>query len=117
MALSLYRLREAKMARLVPRDGHVKETNIKGQSGVTRYRADKSGLYEVTNKTHIKALKDQGFVEASLNAYNPGDRQRGYTCTQCGFGSWFRKCSRCGHEYESTPSTDGDIEYDNTSGN
>ena len=52
------------MARLVPRDGYVKETNIKSQSGVRRYKADKSGLYEVSNANDIRALKDQGFVEA-----------------------------------------------------
>lgn len=103
------------MARLVPRDGFVKETNVKSQSGVRRYKADKSGLYEVNNASDIRALKDQGFTEASLNTYQPGDRQRGYTCTQCGFGSWFRKCSRCGHTDESTPRTDGDIEYDDSS--
>jgi len=22
----------------------------------------------------------------------------GYTCLECGFGTWFRKCSRCGYE-------------------
>ena len=105
------------MARLIPRDGFVKETNIKSQSGVRRYKADKSGLYEVTNKNDIQALKDQGFTEASLNAYNPGDVSRGYTCTQCGFGSWFKLCSRCGHINDSAPNTDGDIEYGNDGSN
>jgi hypothetical protein len=103
------------MARLVPRDGYVKETNVKSQSGVRRYKADKSGMYEVSNASDIKALKSQGFIEASLNAYNPGDISRGYTCTQCGFGSWFKLCSRCGHINDSAPNKDGDIEYDNTS--
>ena len=100
------------MARLVPRDGYVKETNIKSQSGVRRYKADKSGLYEVSNANDIRALKDQGFVEASLNAYNSGDGQRGYNCTQCGFGSWFKKCSRCGHTFESELETDGELNGD-----
>jgi hypothetical protein len=105
------------MARLVPRDGYVKETNIKSQSGVRRYKADKSGMYEVSNPGDIKALKSQGFVEENLSRPSAGNSARGYTCTQCGFGSWFRKCSRCGSVNESTPRTDGDIEYDNTSGN
>lgn len=105
------------MARLVPRDGYVKETNIKSQSGVRRYKADKGGMYEVSNPKDIAALKSQGFVEENLSRHTPGDAQRGYTCTQCGFGSWFRKCSRCGHTYESAPRTDGEIEYDNTSNN
>jgi len=96
------------MARLTPRDGFVKETDIKSQSGRTRYRADRSGLYSVENPKHIKALKAEGFTEENLARYEQGDAQRGYTCTQCGFGSWFRLCSRCGHEYDSTPKTDGD---------
>ena len=102
------------MARLIPRDGYVKETNIKTQSGVTRYRATKSGLYEVSDAGHIKALKDQGFTEENLSRQSPGDGQRGYTCTQCGFGSWFKKCSRCGNEAELVLGKDGDVEYGNS---
>ena len=99
------------MARLVPRDGFVKETNIKSQSGVRRYKADKAGMYTVSNPRDIQALKDQGFTEENLARHSAGDSARGYTCTQCGFGSWFGKCSRCGETNESTPRTDGDIEY------
>ena len=105
------------MARLVPRDGFVKETNIKSQSGVRRYKADKGGMYEVSNPSDIAALKNQGFVEENLARHSAGDSARGYNCSQCGFGSWFRKCSRCGHTSESTPRTDGDIEYGNDGNN
>jgi DNA-directed RNA polymerase subunit RPC12/RpoP len=96
------------MARLVPRDGYVKQTEINSQSGKVTYRADSQGMYKVEDPKHIKALKSEGFTEEALTKYSPGDTGRGYTCTQCGFGSWFRKCSRCGHEYDSTPQTDGD---------
>jgi DNA-directed RNA polymerase subunit RPC12/RpoP len=96
------------MARLVPRDGFVKETNIKTQAGVARYKADRAGLYSVNDPGHIRALKAEGFVEENLARFSAGDTERGYTCTECGFGSWFRKCSRCGHEYDATPRTDGD---------
>ena len=103
------------MARLVPRDGFVKETNIKSQSGVRRYKADSAGMYEVSNPRDIQALKSQGFVEENLARHSAGDSARGYNCSQCGFGSWFRQCSRCGHIYESAPRTDGEIEYGDTS--
>jgi hypothetical protein len=102
------------MARLVPRDGYVKQTDINSQAGVTRYTAGRDGLYKVENPTHIKALKAEGFTEEALTKYTPGDRDRGYTCAECGFGSWFRKCSKCGHVDESTPPTDGEIEYGNS---
>jgi len=95
------------MAKLTPRDGYVKTTDINSQSGVKTYRAGSDGRYEVNNPAHIKALKAEGFTEANLALYESGDGERGYTCTECGFGSWFRKCSRCGHE-SSAPKTDGD---------
>jgi len=96
------------MARLVPRDGFAKEVEINRQSGAKVLRADRSGLYSVENPKDIKALKAEGFTESNLALYQEGDVNRGYTCTQCGFGSWFRRCSRCGSEYESAPRTDGD---------
>jgi DNA-directed RNA polymerase subunit RPC12/RpoP len=104
------------MARLVPRDGYVKQTEINSQSGKVTYSADRQGLYSVDNPNHIRALKAEGFIEESLNPYTPGDTGRGYTCTQCGFGSWFRKCSRCGNETPD-PQTDGEIEYGDSGNN
>lgn len=101
------------MTRLVGPDGYVKQTDIKSQSGTVRYKAGKNGLYKVENPTHVAALKAQGFSEETLAKYSPGDTGRGYNCTECGFGSWFRKCSRCGHE-SAEIKTDGDIEYDNS---
>ena len=95
------------MARLVPRDGFVKETNVKSQSGIRRCQAGKDGMYNVSNASDIKALKKEGFTEASLSTYTTGDSDRGYTCTECGFGSWFKLCSRCGHD-QADPKTDGD---------
>lgn len=91
------------MTKLVGRDRHVKAVDVAGRS----YYADRKGTYEVTDKNAIAALKREGFSEASLLGVtdNVG---LGFTCNECGFGSWFRKCSRCGHENESTPRTDGE---------
>jgi len=96
------------MARLTPRDGFVKEVTLNRQSGKKLIRADKSGMYSVDNPKDIKALKAEGFTESALNPFEQGDTTRGYTCLECGFGSWFRKCSRCGSEYPSEPLKDGD---------
>ena len=95
------------MSKLTPRDGFVSSTEINSQRGKTVYRVDKTGKYNVDNPAHVKALKSQGFTESNLAVFTTGDTQRGYTCTACGFGSWFVKCSRCGHESDAIK-TDGD---------
>lgn len=91
------------MGRYVAPDKGVKETVIGGKT----YRPDKGGIYNVDSPRHARAMKAEGYFEASLNPYAEGDRKRGFTCVQCGFDGWFRKCGRCGHEDE-TPKTDGD---------
>ena len=61
-------------------------------------RADKKGFYEVTNKNDAKALKESGFVEASL--MGPSSGIGGYLCPKCGFNGWFRTCGKCGTTQE-----------------
>ena len=93
------------MTKFVAPDRGVKETVIGGKS----YFADgRSGLYNVENPAHAKAMKAEGFFEASL--LGAVTREIGYTCTECGFGSFFRKCSRCGHEQsaDNNPPRDGE---------
>jgi hypothetical protein len=89
--------------RMVAPDKRVAETEIGG----TTYRPNRGGIYEVSNRNHIEAMKAEGFFEASLNPIGKGDGAKGFTCVECGFGSWFRKCSRCGHE-NGTPARDGE---------
>jgi hypothetical protein len=96
------------MARLVPRDGFAKEIDIKRQSGTKRLRADRNGLFSVENPKDIKALKAEGFTEGNLALHTDGDTQRGYNCVNCGFGSWFKLCSRCGHNNDNGTPKDGD---------
>jgi len=90
------------MARIVAPDRGVKETTI----GNKTYGVNRQGIYNVENASHIRAMKAEGFFEASLMGptTNAG---AGFTCVECGFGSWFRKCSRCGHE-NGTPDRDGE---------
>ena len=92
------------MSKMVAPDRGVKETVIGGKS----YYSDRSGLYNVTNPAHKKAMKAEGFFEASLMGATTNGEQLGYTCSACGFGSWFRKCSRCGCENTSNPPRDGE---------
>ena len=83
------------MAKYVAPDKGVRETTI----GNKTYRPDKGGLYNVENPAHAKAMKSEGYFEASLMGPTTNGGL-GYTCTECGFGSWFMKCGRCGHENE-----------------
>lgn len=92
------------MARYVAPDRGVRETVI----GEKTYLPDKGGIYNVESAAHGRAMKAEGFFEAALNPYDKKDGERGYTCVECGFGSWFLKCSRCGHENTKEIKKDGD---------
>ena len=86
------------MGRYVAPDRGVKETVIGGR----KYNPDKSGIYNVENKAHQKAFKAEGFFEAALNPISSQDSKRGFSCVECGFEGWFRKCGRCGYESQET---------------
>jgi hypothetical protein len=59
-----------------------------------RYRA-KDGIYDMPLYDAQAAMKI-GATQPSLSGITrPG---LGYRCGSCGFGSYFRKCSRCGAE-------------------
>ena len=91
------------MSRYVAPDRGVKETVI----GNTTYRPDSGGIYNVESPSHARAMKAEGYFEASLNPHSKGDNKRGFTCVQCGFNGWFRKCGRCGIESNDI-ATDGE---------
>lgn len=93
------------MARIIPPQG-MKELEVKTRRGTKVIRAGKDGLFNVENPRLAKKLKEEGLGEAGLNGYATSG---GYPCTSCGFGSWFKKCSRCGQLNER-------IEMDSSSG-
>lgn len=72
-------------------DGAVRGIEVEGaRTGTT---ATYSGpIVEVTNRHHERALRELGAFPANI-----GGRPRGgYRCADCGFGSFFTTCSRCG---------------------
>lgn len=83
------------MARLIPSDRGAREVVIRTERRATKYKSH-NGVYEVDNPNHAAQMKSEGFIEASLSGTAASGG--GYPCGNCGFGSWFRKCSRCGHE-------------------
>jgi hypothetical protein len=91
------------VGRLLASDGGVKGVDITTERGVRSYNPDKKGVITVDNPTHAKRLKAEGFFEASLMGPTVGGESLGYTCIECGFGSWFALCSRCGHNNSTTP--------------
>jgi hypothetical protein len=58
-----------------------------------RRYTSRDGIYSVVD-SDVAALKNEGFTEKSLTGTT--ERGAGRVCTQCGFGSWFVTCSRCG---------------------
>jgi hypothetical protein len=90
------------MGRWVAPDKGVRETVV----GAYTYRPDKKGIYHVDSPSAEKAMKAEGFFEASLMGPTT-DGTKGFTCVECGFGSWFAKCSKCGHNNAKDTPTDG----------
>ena len=95
------------MSRLIASDGGVRGVDITTERGVYKYNPDRKGVINVENPNHARQLKAEGFFEASLMGPATNGAALGFTCIECGFGSWFRKCSRCGHE-NGTPERDGE---------
>ena len=85
------------MSKLVGPKG-LRGVDVQTTRGVRKYNQNKKGIIEVNNSKDAKALKSEGFFEASLMGPTTNSANIGFTCTQCGFGSWFMKCGRCGHE-------------------
>jgi len=54
---------------------------------------DKDGFYVPQSKADEKALQQSGFAKASASGVAV---VKGYDCSNCGFGSFFAKCSKCG---------------------
>ena len=84
----------------------MRELSVTTSRGERVLKAGKDGLFNVTDPKLVKKLKQEGLGEASLGGI---PRAEGYTCTACGFGSWFKKCSRCNV-------VNGEIEMDGSNG-
>ena len=56
----------------------------------------KDGLFEVNDPKLQRKLKQEGLGVASASGVLENPSQVGYTCSKCGFGSFFKKCGKCG---------------------
>ena len=84
--------------RYIAPDNGVKQVSIEGaRTGIQEtINRDKKGFFVADSSRQAKALKAEGFIEASLNGVAAAGS--GYICTDCGFGAWFKICGRCGAE-------------------
>ena len=86
------------MTRLIASDKGLRGVDVGTKNGQKiKLNPNKQGVFEVNNPKLVRQLKKEGFFEASLMGTSK-NKNIGYTCLECGFGSWFRKCSRCGYE-------------------
>jgi hypothetical protein len=96
------------MSKLIAPDKGVRGIDIGAKNGKTvKVNPNKQGVYEISNPKLANKLKSEGFFEASLMGATTNSANLGYNCSQCGFGSWFAKCSRCGTN-NSTIARDGE---------
>ena len=82
------------MARLLsPDDACV---SVKVPSGRSRGAQYDGTTIDVTDRSHIQALRQAGYTVGA--AAGVPVRGGGFTCGNCSFQSYFRRCSRCGTE-------------------
>lgn len=84
--------------RFIAPDNGVKAVSVEGlRTGTTQnIKRDAKGFFNAETSGQAKALKSEGFIEASLSGVTSSSA--GYICNACGFNGWFKKCGRCESE-------------------
>ncbi|WP_030237900.1 hypothetical protein [Streptomyces sp. NRRL S-350] len=84
------------MARLCLPDSAVRGVDIKGArlGFTTSYTPGRDGTVTVDNPAHEKALRQLGAFAANLGG--AVRHSSGYRCANCGHGSYFARCGKCG---------------------
>jgi hypothetical protein len=80
------------MAKVIGPKG-MRELSVTTRHGERVLKAGKDGLFEVNNPKLLRQLKKEGLGEASASGVTNAS---GFPCKNCGFGSFFKKCSKCG---------------------
>lgn len=71
----------------------MRELSVQTSRGEKVLKAGKDGLFEVNNPKLAKKLKAEGLGVASTGGVA---HTNGFPCKKCGFGSFFKKCGKCG---------------------
>lgn len=69
-------------------------TDSKGRKHVLNQSKD--GTFNVSDPKLSKKLKQEGLGVAGVATPLDNPNAVGFTCSKCGFGSFFKKCSKCG---------------------
>jgi hypothetical protein len=76
--------------KVVPQAANCREIEVGGRI----YKRRKGGLFDLPDRAARMVIAQEGGQEASLSGTTRSSE--GYRCADCGFGSFFRTCSRCG---------------------
>ncbi len=76
--------------KVVPQDGNCKEIEVGGRV----YRRQGNGLFDMPEAAARYTIANEGGQLASLSGTTRSEF--GFRCLDCGFGSFFTTCSRCG---------------------
>lgn len=71
----------------------MRELSVQTKHGERVLRAGKDGMFNVSDPKLAKKLKKEGLGVASASGVTDA---LGFPCKKCGFGSFFKKCSKCG---------------------
>ena len=78
--------------KVVPQASNCREIEVAGRV----YRAGRNGLIDMPERAAKYTVALEGGQWPSLSGTT--QTRLGYRCTNCGFGSFFADCSRCGGE-------------------
>lgn len=81
------------MAELVPPSKGDRGVDIQVGAKTYKYTTKKDGTVTVQNPNHIRQLKAEGYIDSNKMGVV---QAVGHPCKNCGFGSFFVHCSRCG---------------------
>lgn len=71
----------------------MRELSVQTKHGERVLRAGKDGMFNVSDPKLERKLKKEGLGVASASGVTDAS---GFPCKKCGFGSFFKKCSKCG---------------------
>lgn len=80
------------MAKMIGPKG-MRQLSVQTRRGERVLHAGKDGMFQVNDPKLVRQLKKEGLGEASASGVITAE---GYPCKKCGFGSFFKKCSKCG---------------------
>jgi hypothetical protein len=80
--------------RVVPQADNCREIEVGGKI----YKRHRNGLFDMPERAARYTVALEGGQWPALSGV--ARRSEGFVCQSCGFGSWFRTCSRCGGSCE-----------------